>query len=265
MVANIEAELAALRKNIDDNPPSPLPPVEFMKIIGSKDEAHFIHAMKANCGDIIRFTGTTRDAAILDIGCGCGRMAMAFGRYLNPGATYLGFDAWKEGVAWCNENVKPQYPNFEFKVVEADNNYYVETDTGQQNQFDLSFIPQGAFDTIHAISVFTHLKENDARQYLKMVHDSLKPEGKAYLTFFIMDETARNYVATTSGYSTVKEQYPGVWHAYEKHGFFTGLSPEKAKELIAEANLKIVEELPGKWAGRPNGKIWQDGFVLARG
>jgi predicted SAM-dependent methyltransferase len=47
---------------------------------------------------------------------------------------------------------------------------------------------------VTALSVWTHLNEADARFYFKEISRVLKPDGKAIVTFFLLDE-----------------QYPGNW------------------------------------------------------
>ena len=52
------------------------------------------------------------DWKILDMGCGCGRMAIPFSAYLSEKGKYIGFDVWSDGIEWCNENIRN---DFQFK------------------------------------------------------------------------------------------------------------------------------------------------------
>ena len=113
---------------------------------------------------------------VLDIGSGCGRIATAFTRYLQPGGTYTGVDVWDEGVRWCTDHITQNHPDFTFRLVPASNNYYYAADSGEPNQFDLSYLPSGGFDGIFALSVFTHLRLVDARQYFALIHRLLDRE-----------------------------------------------------------------------------------------
>src|SRR5881397_313583 len=58
--------------------------------------------------------GLRRDSRILDIGCGCGRVASALARYISSTGSYDGFDVAKEAVEWCQRHISARFPNFDF-------------------------------------------------------------------------------------------------------------------------------------------------------
>lgn len=57
------------------------------------------------------------DATIVDLGCGCGRVALGIAHFLSPAGRYHGFDTWPAGVAWAEKHIGSRYPNFTFSVV----------------------------------------------------------------------------------------------------------------------------------------------------
>lgn len=253
----------AVADSLRADPPANLPPVPMMVTIGSNDAGHFVNNMAFYTGDIIRLCEVGPDAAVLDIGSGCGRLAIGFDRYLDANAEYVGFDVWSEGVAWCLSEITRRRPNFNFHTVAArDNYYYADGRSGDGNAFDLGFLPDHHFDTAFALSVFTHLTRADAEQYLRMVARVLKPGGIAYLTFFVIDDAFFRYVEETGLHRAVAEEEPGVWHAYTGQHFFAGFGRDRLETMMAAAGLAVVHSEPGLWANKPGARIYQDLFLV---
>jgi SAM-dependent methyltransferase len=252
----------AVVRSLLTHPPTVLPPVEMMGRVGSPDEPDYLLNIRDYVGDLIAQAKLTPDSRILDIGCGCGRIATGFARFLSDKASYVGFDVWSEGVEWCTEHISAVRPNFAFHVVDAHNNYYHADDTGAGNHFGLSFVPDGAFDCVFALSVFTHLKLPDARQYLSLVRRALAPTGLAYLTFFLMDEHVERYIRETGQHRWLQPLGNGMWHAYERQHFFAGYEESFLMAQFDEFGLDIVDRSLGRWADKPGARVFQDWFLL---
>jgi ubiquinone/menaquinone biosynthesis C-methylase UbiE len=60
----------------------------------------------------IKYGKLKRTDAVLDVGCGSGRMALPLTKYLADSARYEGFDIDKNCIQWCQENITTRYPNF---------------------------------------------------------------------------------------------------------------------------------------------------------
>ena len=58
-------------------------------------------------------------ASILDVGCGCGKLAWPLTKYLNSEGGYDGIDM----INWCNERYQ-NYPNFRFHFADLHNERY---------------------------------------------------------------------------------------------------------------------------------------------
>src|SRR5947209_5113048 len=65
-------------------------------------------------GHFRRLAGLRPDEAVLDVGCGVGRMALPLTRYLGPEGGYLGFDVLRPAVRWCRRRITPAFPRFRF-------------------------------------------------------------------------------------------------------------------------------------------------------
>ena len=246
------------------DPPTVLPPMPMMKTIGSPSVEHYLTNMQRYVGDIIEQTGLPAHGAVLDIGSGCGRLATAFTRYLAPEGRYVGIDVWDEGVQWCRDHITTASPQFEFQTVSASNNYYYTADSGEPNQFDLSFLPGDGFDVVVALSVFTHLRLADAQQYYALIRRVLKPGGLAYLTFFVIDEDSHRYVRETGNHRALAPAGDGMWYAYEKQWFFSGCEDALLLQQFDAHGLDVVRRSPGLWAQKPGGRLYQDWFLLGR-
>src|SRR6478735_5322923 len=100
-----------------------LPPPEFMKDVGSLTTESFINVGKEFLDIFKTHCGLQPHERILDIGCGCGRMALTLNKYLTTG-TYEGFDIMPKLVQWCVENITPRWPAFRFQLADVYNKVY---------------------------------------------------------------------------------------------------------------------------------------------
>ena len=244
-------------------PPVVRPPLAMMQDMGCSTIEHFDKVMIEYSGELIWKCRLDHSSNLLDLGSGCGRMASGLVYYVDTG-NYLGIDVWREGIRWCQENITPVRPNFRFETVRAANNYYYEDDRGIPNQFDLSFVPRNYFDCVFALSVFTHLRLCDAEQYFKLIADCLRSGGTAYLTFYVMDEHVRRYVAETGEHRALAPAGDGMWYAYQHKHFFSGYEEWRLFQLFHDNGLEIVERSPGSWAKKPHSRLDQDWFLLRR-
>src|SRR6516225_1529805 len=65
--------------------------------------------------DLIRTNiGLKPSAAILDVGCGCGRIAAGVAEQVNTKATYTGIDIVPGLVEFARKHITSRYPNFKF-------------------------------------------------------------------------------------------------------------------------------------------------------
>lgn len=254
----------AAAQSLVDVPPTVLPPLPMMKTIGSPSLEHYLTNMRHYVSDLIVEARLQPDARLLDIGSGCGRIATAFTRYLQPEGRYTGIDVWDEGVQWCTDHITSTHPNFRFHHVQASNNYYYAADSGQPNEFDVSFLPSRGFDGIFALSVFTHLRLVDARQYFALIERLLDRDGLAYLTFFLIDEDSHRFVRETGQHKALAPAGDGMWYAYEKQWFFSGYEEPLLLSLFDEYGLEVMKRSPGLWAKKPGGRLWQDWFLVRR-
>lgn len=243
-------------------PDNALPPLELANIIGSYDLCHFRDNGRYYFEEIAKRLRIRRDSKVLDIGCGCGRIAAPFVSYLDDGHLY-GFDTWREGVSWCEDNLGSAHA--EFHHLEVSNNYYFDTrDQAVENVLSLPWLAAESIDHAYAISVFTHLTRQDARQIVHETARALRPEGLAYFTFFLIDRHVWKFIERTGIHASIKESEPGCFYAYQGQDFFGGFAMGVLQAIFAEAGLRMLSYELGTWAEKPGSRNYQDTFILQK-
>ena len=135
------------------------------KVNGDTTESGFGYIGTCIADGIEQEVGSLADVPrILDFGCGLGRV-MAQMRRRSPEANIVGFDIDPMMLHWAGH------------LLGEERNRFVST------TLDL---PDGAFDLIVVISVFTHL-DTTTNYWLTEIHRLLAPQGRAFVTYH--DET----------------------------------------------------------------------------
>lgn len=105
-----------------------------------------------------------------------------------------------------------------------------------------------SFDFIFLTSVFTHMHEADIANYLEEISRMLKPGGRVFITYFLINEETLNYLA--KGTTTRK------FVKYSEHAYTDNpKTPESAiahtetyvVELYKKNGLSVDEVCYGKW------------------
>jgi SAM-dependent methyltransferase len=252
------AELASLRGT-----PIPIPPQEFRTLVGSpvdeKGEGHIglgfhnFELLRDRCG-------LQPSSIVLDIGCGCGRVAVPLANFL-PDGVYHGVDIVLPMIEWCQKNITVRHPNFYFHHVDLANTAYGAKGQRQASEYVFPF-RDGTFDLIFAFSLFTHLVPATAHQYAREISRLLKPKsGRALVTFFVSNEVVRARQETLTlrfpfqrdGFSAMIEDNPEAALCYEE---------SDARRLLEDASLTIEHLSLGQWSQNP-GWTYQDAFLLS--
>jgi len=261
---------------VNQNPPTP--PAEFRTLVhgGPISEEDHIKIGKAIFEMVKQGCSLTPSSTVLDIGCGCGRIAVPMACYLTSGV-YHGVDIVKPMVDWCASQITSRHPNFHFHHADLTNTLY--SATGQSNfHFDhadltntldsatgqsaASYVfpfPDKTFDVIFATSVFTHLVKDSAQQYLNEIARMLKPRtGLALLSFFLLSKnrphrTRNGMLFSCDGYSVIDKDNPEHIVVFEESAI---------REMMRMAGLKVrvtylvqPSDDPEDWSG-------QDTFIV---
>lgn len=236
-----------------------LPSLEYMNIIGSDGKDHFLNNSVALFRSMVRRFYLSSNSNILDLGSGCGRIAIPFRRYLDTGE-YYGVDVWQDGVDWCNNSLGAH--NFKFFCIPSNDNYYFSEIKNKRNNYKLNMISDSKIDFAFAISLFTHLKIDDSIDYLREISRCLKESGYALITCFIIDQYFYDFRKRTGEFKDVAEYEPNCFYAYSGQDFFAGYTYKCWIEMFDKANLRLVSFQLGSWAQKPGATEYQDFFIV---
>jgi len=211
--------------------------------------------------------GLRPDHNILDVGCGIGRVAIPLTKFLSPTAKYEGLDIVPHGIRWCQKRITPRFPNFNFTLADIKNSLY--NPSGKLSASDFKFpYKDNSFDFVLLLSVFTHMVQKDMENYHGEIARVLKPGGKCYGTYFLLNEESiklnsdpeanlkvilqtepgtplLDFKPTDGKHWTVDKDCPGVAVAYQE---------DYIRDLNEKLGMKICEPIiSGSWCGRKAG------------
>jgi ubiquinone/menaquinone biosynthesis C-methylase UbiE len=241
-----------------------LPPEELQHYVGRSGDG-FKAAGAEFLGYLVDLCGLQPGDAVLDVGCGPGRMALPLTGYLNRTGRYAGFDLSREAIAWCTENISGSHPNFDFRVLDFQNRKYNPKGKYTASNFRFPY-PDESFDVVLLASVFTHMLPQDVECYLREIVRVLKPGGRSLITFFLLNDESSalgkqgkavfNFEHEMQGYRTASAENPEAAIAY----------PEAfVRDLHGKCGLKLREPLRyGKWCGRTDGMSGQDVVIAVK-
>jgi len=211
---------------------------------------------------------------ILDIGCGTGLLGIAAEPLVQEGGKYTGIDVLKKHIDYCQSQFKAS--NYQFIHFDVANQMYVRN---QKSELHPWTIEDQSQDMVTALSVWTHLKEKDARFYFKEVARVLKPGGRAIISMFLLDELyqaslpkrenalgryhltpQKNWVFDTPAYGSKNWFSPGWIKVPEKA---MGIKDTGLQLLLEESALKKLNYHPGNWKETP-GLYFQDILIFEK-
>lgn len=240
----------------------PVPPPEFRQWVGNADLERYLTVGRAFFEFFVQECDLKEDHSVLDIGCGSGRMARFLLPYLDERGSYTGFDVWRDGIAWCRENLERKFRCARFETADV-RNIYINRDGETENSEWPFPCPDSGIDFVFATSVFTHIDHEVAVHYLNEIRRVLSSRGKAVLTFFVVDRQALDFMSGADAYSEVSRDGP-LYSGAPGKDVFVGWDPVELKVRLDRAGLRVLDYRPGYWCGRPpNGTVhFQDIYVV---
>lgn len=202
--------------------------------------------------------GLTPQMDILDVGCGQGRMARPLVGFLE-GGSYTGFDIIRSGIEWCQAEYR-DVPGFTFLHTDVFNKRYNKGGAVTADAYRFPF-EGDSFDLTFLTSVFTHMYADDVEQYLKEIARTLRPGGKALITWFLLDRDGltapqmdfRHSVDAVSRTTTRQNPEAAI-------GFDEGF----VRELYARVGLTISAIEYGAWAQPGSSFQFQDMVIATK-
>jgi SAM-dependent methyltransferase len=167
----------------------PLPPTEYMKLVcGPEHDARTFRAVGEGLVGMLQQLGMIGShIRLLDIGCGCGRVARCL--LDKPLRTYVGFDRHSGMIEWCNREIGPYAPRFTFLYCRVKSPYtLMDGDAGVVDVADFRFpFDDRSFDAVLLASVFTHMPMRETAHYLNEIYRVLDQRGTALFSVFFVE------------------------------------------------------------------------------
>jgi len=150
------------------------------------NQIHYLNAAKNFWLYVFSVYQISLDSKIVDLGCGCGRYAHHMRDYWAAGSffsgEYVGVDIDSDMIGWCGKHFDNRF------------RFHLSTDPSSSYNRDVlkSEIykipePDSAFDIVFSASLFTHLLEEQLKNYLRETYRLLKPGGIGHHSFFFVD------------------------------------------------------------------------------
>jgi ubiquinone/menaquinone biosynthesis C-methylase UbiE len=229
-----------------------IPAPEIRNLTGPFDDKElYFNLGKTQSEKIIQWLSIKPDQKILDVGCGCGRIAIHFLNYLNEQGQYIGIDSNKSLLSYCADNISIINNKFQFKLIDAYNGVYSRD--GKLKCKDIIFpIEDGTVDIVIMWSVFTHMCLVDMDAYLKEIHRVLKKGGLFISSFNLYNKFISNQIKMEKAYLDIKYRINEASYSLDKETPEEGFAhnEEMVKEIYWRNGFFIKEIKYGFWSSK---------------
>ena len=214
-----------------------------------------------------------RDGAVLEIGCGLGRIAFPLRYILRDEGSYTGFDIVPKKIDFLTRTFTAAHPNFQFRLADVHNTFY--NPGGRLRTEEYRFpLADASVDLVYAASVFTHMVPEGTAHYLRESARVLRPGGRCVFSFFLLDHYRRGQPRPL-GFSHPRFDVDHAWGGWGDD--FAVVDPRNPEQITAyrvalverfarEAGLDLaMPPVPGLWSG--SFRSWvgaQDVVVLSK-
>jgi SAM-dependent methyltransferase len=142
--------------------------------------------------------------------------------FLDSGS-YDGFDIDRSAIGWCRRAYR-RHRNTRFLRADLFHPRFHPGGAHRAAEYRFPY-DDASFDVVAALSVFPHLLEEEAAQYLAEAARVLAPGGHLLATFFVLDDGSRAAIAANNAtfpfldadqhVAVVSEQHPDEAVAYD--------------------------------------------------
>lgn len=207
-----------------------VPDTEIRTWVGPfQDRRLYFEAGKHEAQRFIELSEMRSSHHVLDMGCGCGKVAIHFMDYLTTGK-YTGVDNCPELLQWCVDKIASLRSNFIFQFIDV---YSADSHpAGKIMPSEMKLdIPDDSVDIVIANSLFTHMRIENVEPYLKEIYRVMKNGGKLLATYLLLnDETLRSISKGISLFDT----------KYNVGKFSKTKNEENPEEGIAHDEEKVM-------------------------
>ena len=203
------------------------------------------------------------DAQVLDVGSGIGRIAIPLTSFLGSDGGYVGLDINRSDISWCKK-ITQSFPDFRFVHADVHSVEYNPTGSVSASDFRMPF-PSESFDFVCAISLFTHLMEGAAVNYVREIARVLKPGGTCFLTFFLMNGASHQAVAEGKTLLRFTHQ-DGLSYSHDPENPEAAIAfdEEVVLSTLVHLGLEVARPVYGYWASGSGLPTYQDIVVATK-
>jgi len=222
----------------------PLVPPRYLWYVGDGD---FAAVGEEYLRHFVALGGLQPDDAVLDVGCGIGRMARPLTRYLSDHGSYEGFDIVPVAIKWCTANITRRRPDFRFRLADLRNAMYRPRGRFKASEYRFPY-PENSFDFVFLVSVLTHMLPDDMENYLREVARVLRPGKRCFVTFFLLNDDSRRLMAQGATSQTFHQTEGGVYTTQDSQPEQLVAYDEAAvRQLCARYGLRVVDPIHYGW------------------
>jgi len=177
-------------------------------------------------------------------------------------------------IAFCRRHYRGR--QFEFVHLPIYNEQYAAGQARERVRWPLA---NATFDMVTALSVWTHLNEDDAVFYVKEINRVLRPGGRALITFFVLDDAYRQSLPLRTERAARYHATDKRWWVFDKAcsgsgewfcptwatcpEVATGVTPRALEMIVQATALRHVLTYPGTWK-ESAGVYFQDVLVFEK-
>lgn len=237
-----------------------LPPWSLRNSVGPADD--FERDGQDISQQLINLTDIMNKKYILDVGCGCGRVALYLARDGYKGI-YWGMDIVDRQITWAQHNISKKYPNFYFYKADLNNKLYNPSGKLKTENYKFPF-SDGSFDLIFHASLFTHLIPRDTLQLIKEASRLLKKGSLAFMTFFLLNRTQERL----KNESAIQFRFGNsIYKTNLKNLLESAIAYDETYiiKILKQNGLSITGPiLYGSWSGRKEYTSFQDIVLVVK-
>jgi len=196
-----------------------------------------------------------RHHAVLDVGCGDGRVTQELVPYLAFDGAYDGIEVQRPFIDALKYRFA-RMPNFRFHLADLRNSTYNPNGTGTAETYRFP-VADSSIDVVLMRSVFTHLLPPEVENYTAEVARVLKPGGRAYISYYLLDDVSRAALHRPSGepHPLFRLDRGDHWVKSDKNpAAAVAFEVDYVRDLYARHGLEVLEPVHyGGWSGRETG------------
>jgi SAM-dependent methyltransferase len=240
------------------DPLVPRPSVEEVSLVGENLNVAFEFL-----NYFIEFCGLWPAAAVLDVGCGVGRMAYGLAHVLNDEGSYEGFDIVERFIQVAAARFQ-SLANFRFHHVDVLNGLYNPGGKLIPSEFRFPY-RDASFDLVVLASVFTHMRPEEVSHYLDEIRRVLRPGGKCLASVFLLERESKRLIACGRAPLPLRPVDGGFYAADPANPEWAiGHEEDAVLDALARRGFRSERILRGSWCGRSAFTSYQDVLIFGR-